>query len=166
MSSPRNNILVEQNRISGVPIDTTASINAGDMLKWDAANHIAKPVEAGDAGSTVAAAAFIGVSQDTNPITSIGKTLPTPRLNVVNKGLIEFYADDNATYYPGDYVCLGSDPQKVKKTAASSSNAIGVVAPENFFSVASGVTQGLVAVQGTTKLKIYIRPQYQLLSSF
>lgn len=167
MTTPNMNIKVEQNRLSGVPIDFTKTYNQGDMLKWDSTNKVAVPIDnaGADAASFAASAAFIGVAHDTQPITSLGQNLPTPRMNVINLGLVEFTIDDNATYYAGDYVTIGGDAQKVKKTGASAQNSIGVVAGENFFGVTSGAQVGKVAVQGTTKLLIWLKPQFQQLGS-
>ena len=172
MSSPWNVVKVEQLRISGVPIDFTLAYNSGDMLKWDSTNHKAVPVVAGDQASSTAAAAFIGVAVDTQPVTSLNQNLQEPRMSVVTRGLCEFTVADSATYYPGDYVTFATDPQQIQKTAASSANAIGVVAPENFFAVAgtgaagANQAQGIVATAGVTKLKIYLKPQFTNLSSF
>jgi hypothetical protein len=166
MSSPFNVVKVEQLRVSGVPIDFGKTYNSGDMLKWDSSNHVAIPVVSGDAASTVAAAAFLGIAIDTQPITSLNQNLPAPRMSVVTRGLVELVVADSATYYPGDYVTFAADPQQVKKTSASAANAIAVCAPENFFAVASGTTTGITASAGVTKLKFYLKPQFTGLTSF
>ena len=166
MSIPFNVVKVEQLRVSGVPIDFTKTYNSGDMLKWDSSNHVAIPVVAGDAGSTVAAAAFLGVGLDTQPITSLNQNLQEPRMNVVTRGLVEFTVADGATYYPGDSVTFAADPQQVQKTGASSANAIAVCAPENFFAVATGTTTGKAATAGSTKMLFYLKPQFAGLTSF
>lgn len=162
MSVSRNNIKVEERRISNVPISAVATCNLGDMVKWDDTNKVVTPMTDADEGSEESAWYFCGVVQDQQPIASLGGALPLNRTNIVDRGLVEFYADDNATYYPGDWVCIGSDPQKVKKTGASVWNGIGIVAMENGWAVSGGAAVGKTAVKGVTKLIIAIRPQWSL----
>jgi hypothetical protein len=165
VSSPFNVVKIEKERVSQVPINPATSFNSGDMMKWDAVNLVATPIVAGDAAPNSAAANFIGVSNDTNPITSLGQTLNPPRITIVTRGMMLFTVDDNATYFPGDAVGFGSDPQKVKKTGASGGAVIGYVAPENSFSVSGGATQGIVATQGVTQLLINIQPAFTKLTT-
>lgn len=160
-----NNVRVEQLRISRVPINPANTINLGDNLKWDGTNRVATPVVAGDAASATAAAAYLGVAQDAEPITSLNQNLPFNQMNVVTKGLVEFTCDDNATYLPGDAVTFGAGPQLIRHTANSGTAVIGYVAPENNFVVTSGASVGIVAVANVTKLLIYIRPQITNLQS-
>lgn len=165
MSSPFNVVKTEAHRISGVPVNLATSFNSGDMMKWDSVNNVATPMTAGDAASPTAAAAFIGVSNDTNPIPSLNQTLPVPRIAIINRAICRFIADDNATYNPGDSVTVGADPQKVRHTSSSGGAVIGVVAPENDFPVVSGASVGIVAVQGVTPLLIALRPQFLTLGT-
>lgn len=167
MSSPRNVVVIEKERVSQVPVNLATSFNSGDMMKWDAANNVATPIVSGDAASAAAAALFIGVSNDTNPITSLGQVLPVPRITIITRGMCRFTADDNATYNVGDAVCFGADPQKVRHTAASGTAVIGYVAPENTFPMNAGGTAsvGIVAVQGVTQLLINLRPQFTQLTT-
>lgn len=162
-----NVIKVEVERVSRVPYDVTKTINPGDMLLWDNSNHFVYPVVAGHAGSAGAAFWFVGVSNDRSPIASLGGNLPFGQLTVVTRGIIEFTADDNATYNPGDAVMFGAGPQLVRKAASNSNTtSIGIVAPENQnFDASAGAPTGIVAVQGTTKLLIALRPQFTNLST-
>jgi hypothetical protein len=158
---------VEQLRISRVPVDVSKTYNVGDWLKWDDTNKVAQPTEVGDAASAAVAALILGVALDSQPITSLNQNLPFQVMNVMTKGLMEFTVDDNATYYPGDAVTLGAGPSLVRHTAASGSAIVGYVAAENQeFSTAAGVTTGITAVALSTKLLIYIVPQFVRLSSW
>lgn len=180
MSIPFNTVKIEKLRVSQVPINPSTAFNSGDMMKWDPVNLVATPIVASDAANATSAANFLGVSNDTNPITSLGEYLApttsgipagaqasgTPsRIAIVTRGMCLFTVDDNATYFPGDAVTFGSDPQKVKKTGASGGAIIGYVAPENSFAVSGGATQGIVAVQGTTQLLINIQPAFNKLTT-
>lgn len=166
MSQPFNVVLIEKERASQVPVNLNNPFNSGDMMIWDSVNLVAKAIAASDAGGVANAANFIGVSNDTNPIPSLGQNLPVPRISIVTRGMCLFTADDNATYNPGDAVTFGSDPQKIRHTAASGSVVIGYVAPENTFSLSGGsVTQGIVAVQGVTQIKVVLAPQFKQLTS-
>jgi hypothetical protein len=157
VSQPFNTIKVEKESVSGVPVNLATSFNSGDMMKWDPNNRIATPVVPSDAGSTTAALLFLGVSNDTNPINNLGQNLPTPRIKIVTRGIAQFTAADSATYYPGDAVTIGPDPQQIQHCGASGPR-IGVVAPENFFAVTSGASVGIVAVSGVTTLLIALQP--------
>lgn len=165
MSVPFNTVKIEKERVSGAPINLATSFNSGDMMKWDPVNFVVTPILAGDAASASAAANFVGVSNDTNPITSLGQTLPTPRIAVVTRGMCLFTCDDSATYNPGDAVTFGADPQKIRHTSPSASNVIGYVAPENNFAVTSGASVGIAATQGVTQLLINLRPQFTQLTT-
>lgn len=160
MSSPINVVKTERHRISQVPINPATTFNSGDMMKWDPINLVATPIVAGDAASATAAALFIGVSNDTNPITSLKQTLPDNRCCIITSALVLLTADDNATYYPGDAVTFGADPQKFRHTGLSATNIIGYVAPENGFTVTSGASVGIAATAGVTQLLINLRPQF------
>lgn len=170
MSLPRNVVKVEKERVSQVPINPLTSFNSGDMMKWDGTNYVATPIVAGDAANATSAALFIGVSNDTNPIPSIGGAPPDNRITIITRGLCLFTIDDNATYFPGDAVTFGSDPQKVKKTGASGGAIIGYVSPENSgFSNASTTNNpvvGITAVQGVTQLLIALQPAFTKLTTF
>lgn len=167
MSKPFNTVKIEKERVSQVPVNLATSFNSGDMMKWDPANLVATPILAADAASAAAAANFIGVSNDTNPIANLGQNLPVPRIAIITRGMCAFVADDSATYYPGDAVTFGADPQKVRHTGASGTNVIGFVAPENTFTMQPGGGQpaGIVATQGVTTLLINLRPQFTQLTS-
>lgn len=158
MSQPLNNVKVEKERISGVPVNLNTSFNSGDMMKWVIASAIATPMVPGDAGTQAAAQAFIGVSNDTNPIANLGQNLPVPRIAIITRGIIQFTCGDNATYFPGDAVTVGADPQEVLHTGSSANNIIGFVAPENFFSVSGGASVGIVATAHVTPILIAIQP--------
>jgi len=172
-TSPINRIAVEDDRISGVPVDTTTVINQGDMVLWNSTTHLATSVanDNSQADSTSAAAQFIGISNDTQPITSLNIPLPGGSINVVNRGLARMIIDDNSTYYPGDPVTIGNNAQMVHKTAASTANTIGYVAPENWAGAAQITAgspdslTGIVATQYVTQLLIALRPQSVNLSS-
>lgn len=166
MSQPFNVVKIEKERVSQVPINNLTSFNSGDMMKWDPVNLVATPIVAGDAANASSAANFIGVSNDTNPITSLLQALVPPRITIITRGMCLFTIDDNATYFPGDAVTFGSDPQKVKKTGASGGAIIGFVAPENSFSVSGGATQGIAATQGVTQLLINLQPAFTKLTTF
>ena len=157
MSQPLNNVKTEKESISGVPVNLAQSFNSGDMMKWDPNNHIATPMVPSDANSTTAALLFLGVSNDTNPINNLGQNLPVPRIKIVTRGIVQFTVADSATYFPGDAVTIGPDPQQVQHCGASGPR-IGVVAPENFFSVVGGASVGIAAVAGVTTLLIAIQP--------
>jgi len=158
VSVPRNNVKIEKERISGVPFNLTNTVNSGDLLIFDTVNKVARAAVASDQANATSAANFIGVSNDTNPIPSIKQNLPVPRITVITRAICLFTADDNATYFVGDAVTIGSDPQRVQKTGASGGAVIGFVAPENFFTVTAGASQGIVATQGVTTLLIAIKP--------
>jgi hypothetical protein len=165
VSVPFNVVKIEKERVSQVPINNLTNFNSGDMMKWDTVNLVATPIVAGDAANATSAANFIGVSNDTNPITSLLQPLVPPRIAIITRGMCLFTIDDNATYFPGDAVTFGSDPQKVKKTGASGGAVIGYIAPENSFSVVSGATVGIVAVQGTTQLLVNLQPAFTKLTT-
>lgn len=176
MSSPFNVVKIEKLRVSQVPINLLTSFNSGDMMKWDPVNRVATPIVASDQANSTSAANFIGVSNDTNPITSLNQELGyglgggyanvPSRITVITRAMCLFTCADNSTYYPGDAVTFGPDPQQIQKSGASGGAIIGYVAPENSFSVVSGATVGIIAVALTTQLLINIQPAFNHLTTF
>src|SRR5262249_52643812 len=137
----------------------------GDMVKWSASTYCVVPVDpnGGDAASAVAAGLVLGVSNDQQPVASLGGAVPQNIINVITAGIFKFFVDDASTYYPGDTVKIGGNAQTVRKTGASAGNAVGIVAPENFFQVSAsqvtGITPGvggtiLIALQAQDVLQI------------
>jgi hypothetical protein len=167
VSKPINNVVIEKERVSQVPIDVTVNINQGDMMKFIETTRTVIPMAAGDAGSQAASEQFVGVSNDTNPITSIKQPIPDARIAIITRGIVRFTADDNGLYFPGDAVTIGADPQKVRLTSQSGNNIIGFVAPENSFTLSGSPASvvGIQAVQGVTQLLINLRPQFTQLTS-
>jgi len=162
VSVPRNVVKVEQLRVSGVPVNLATTFNSGDLMIWQPGYCTVRPATASDAGSASSAANFVGVSNDTNPIANLGQNLPVARIAIITRGLVQMNVGDLATYFPGDLVTFGNDPQTVTKSGASSGNYIGIVAAENFFSVTGGAVVGLAA---PATILIYLKPQFTNLTS-
>lgn len=146
-----NKVLIEVFRVSRVPCDPDETIYQGDLLVWDGDNK-----RATKAVST-SGAEFLGMSDTTNPIETAGSTRflsdsKSARLNVVQKGLVEVICDENVTIYPGDWVKLDDNAQKVVKSGATSSNGIGIV-DYSYGAAGKAVTTG-------TLIKIWLKPRY------
>lgn len=151
----RNKVLIEVWRVSRVPCDPATTIYQGDLMCWDAASKTAQ------LGTAASGDKFLGMSDTTNPIETIGSTrfltdTQSPRLNIVQKGLVEVVIKENTTIYPGDLVTLYGDAQGVKVSGASDSNAIGFVD----FSYGAA---GAVVTDGTL-IKVWLLPK-QLVTS-
>lgn len=147
MSTPQNNILIEINRISQVPINSAETVNQGDMIYWDVVGKQAHPVTTAASGGSPA---FMGLSDTTNPVTSLNETLNPARVNVVNRGLVRLYAGQNETLYPFDAMKpAGTNPQLIVKGAT---NVIGYVDP-------SVGTAGLAVTSGAaTPIPVWLTP--------
>jgi hypothetical protein len=146
-----NRVKIELARLSRVPVDQTETIYQGDLIVWDVANKRATKAVAAS-GST-----FMGMSETTNPIETAGSStfltdLQSPRINVIQKGLVEVIAGENVTLYPWDLVKIGADAQKVLKTGATETNFVAVVDP-NFAG-----TSGKAVVTGDL-VKVWLRPR-------
>ena len=121
-----NRVKIEAWRVSRVPIDKTETIYQGDLLVWDVANRRAtKAVSA--SGST-----FVGMSDTSNPIETVGSTTylsdsQSPRVNVIQSGLVEVIWAANETIYPFDEVVIASND--AQHCEVGSSNPIGIVDP-------------------------------------
>lgn len=122
-----NRIKIEGWRVSRVPIDPTATIYQGDLLCWSAALGAA-----GTATDAASGASFLGVSDTSNPIETIGSPTflsnpSSPRVNVVQAGLVEMICEASHTWLPFDPVYIGAtDAQHIKH---SGTNIIGYVDP-------------------------------------
>lgn len=123
-----NRVRIEGFRLSRVPIDATETIFQGDQMVWNDSLHLATK-QTGASGSQ-----FIGISDTTNPIETIGSSVllsnpSSARINVIQQGLVEQLVgttDNGATYRPFDTVIYEGDAQSVKKSA---SNPIAFVDP-------------------------------------
>lgn len=119
----RNAILIENWRVSRVPIDPTETIYAGDMMVWDAGNARATKATAASAGT------FMGVSDHANPVPTSGILTQNQQLsitNIVQSGLVEMEAGEElANCKPFEIVTVGADAQTVVKTGATNNNKVG-----------------------------------------
>jgi hypothetical protein len=124
-----NRIRIEGFRLSRVPINPATTIYQGDLVYWSAGGQFAGPAVSGDVTS---GASFLGVSDTTNPIETLGSHTflndsQSARINVVQNGLVEMLCEATHTWYPFDPVYQGiTDAQSVKH---SGSNIIGYVDP-------------------------------------
>jgi hypothetical protein len=118
-----NRIKREIFRVSRVPINPAETIFQGDLICWDAAAK-----RASKAGSA-SGATFMGISDTTNPVETAGSptflsSTTNPRINVVQKGLVEVIWGAAETIFPYDTAVIGADAQTCIKGA---SNPVGVV---------------------------------------
>jgi hypothetical protein len=112
-----NRIKIEKFRLSGVPIDPADAILQGDALAWSTGD---KQAELAGPSAT----AFLGISETKNPIATMGDSellsdLTSPRVNVIQQGLVERIAEHAETLYPFDHMTVGSDAQKASKLWAT-----------------------------------------------
>lgn len=120
-----NRVKIEHWRLSRVPIDATETIYQGDLLVWSTALKLATK------GTATSAASFLGMSDTTNPIETVGSTRflsdsSKAYVNVIQTGLVELIAGTSETIYPFDTLVVSSDAQTVVKGA---SNPIGIADP-------------------------------------
>ena len=132
-----NRIKIEEFRASRVPVDPDVDFYQGDMLCWDETGRIAAPLNASASAGT-----FLGLAEGQNPHLAAGVLTTNPRVsrtNIIQEGLVEIIIDENVSLKPGDLLTpSGTSPQHVKRTGASTSNEVGVVADENDFDSAAG----------------------------
>jgi len=120
----RNAVKIEGWRVSRCPIDQTETILQGDMMAWVDALKLATKLTSAASG-----AQFCGVSDTTNPVETVGSLTSdtaSPRINLVQQGLVEMIAGEIMTVYPFDLLTIGADSQTVVKTGANSTNKVGV----------------------------------------
>lgn len=121
-----NRVKIEAWRVSRVPIAAATVVYQGDLLVWDAATKVAIPAVA------TSGATFLGMSDTSNPVETVGSPTfltdsQTPRVNVIQQGLVEVIWGTAETVYPFDTVVLhAAGPQHAVKGA---SNPIGIVDP-------------------------------------
>lgn len=147
-------IYKEDSAISKVPIyngTVYSTVNHGDAVKYTS-NVATQLAAAGDIPN------FLGVSNDTNPVVSLGNN--ESEIKVITDGIVRWQSDEAVTYYIGDIVTLGSTPQRVKKTGASAGNALGVVASEN------GYGNSGKALAVAAEILIRIQPKHVLSRTF
>jgi hypothetical protein len=122
-----NRVKIEGWRVSRIPIAADQVVYQGDLMVWNAASKVAVP-----ATSSTSGALFIGMADTSNPIETVGSSTflsdsQTPRINVIQQGLVEVIWGTAETIYPFDEVVLSSaGPQHAVKGA---SNPIGIVDP-------------------------------------
>jgi len=121
----RNANKIEHWRLSRVPIDPTETILQGDMLVWDAGRFRATKLAGAASGAN-----FVGVSDTSNPIMAAGvlsTDFQSPRVNVLQAGLVEMIMGEAVSGFPFDNVTVGADSQTVLKTGATGANRVGVI---------------------------------------
>lgn len=136
---------VERTKITAARLLTFKSnpattIKAGDMLMWDAATKVATPITAVTEGSE-----FIGVSDDQNPIASLGDTIS--KVRVGTHGIYKFKATNGETYVHGDALVVDGDAQTVRlQGAAAAADVIGFAYLPEVDSVVAGATTEIEVV--------------------
>ena len=120
-----NRVKIEHWRVSQVPCLASEEIYQGDMLVWDLLNKRATKAVSISGGT------FLGISETTNPVESAGSSrflssVQYPKLNVIQKGLVELVSGASALLRAFDSCYIGSDAQTIVFTG---SNAIGKVDP-------------------------------------
>lgn len=121
-----NRCKIEHWRVSRVPCNTSEDIFQGDLLTWDTTNKRATRLL-----STASGANFLGMSDTKNSMETAGSSTflsatTTPRLNVIQSGLVELVWGVAETVFPFDEVIIDADAQTCKK---GSTNPIGVIDP-------------------------------------
>lgn len=89
-----------------------AVIEMGDMIQWDTSTKSAKQCTA------AAADKFRGVCESEPIVSRLGETLD--RIKIRSQGVHDFKTTGGDTYFEGDAVYMGADPQTVTKTAGTS----------------------------------------------
>lgn len=102
------------------PIDLNTVINQGDMV-FAGADGKSLPMSAGSGLQ------FLGVAEDTNPVTSLGDK--RTQLTVVRRGTFRFKTTVGESYIAYAALYAGADAQTVT-TESSGLTAIGFVCPE------------------------------------
>lgn len=125
------------------PISSSFPINQGDLVYWDSAAHLAKPI-ASDAN----AATNMGVALTPSKVSSNLDNGAAPAEKAIMVGwdvVATLKTTASETYYTGTVVYVGADAQTI--TTVAGSNAIGtVLLPVTQSSVtgAAGVTVPVV----------------------
>lgn len=136
MTAPNNNFRKRYyEHIAGRVIKTNATINSGDMMYWVPGSGYYDVCD-----TDGKAAAFAGVSNDTDPVTSLNERTPETRGIRINRhGIFEFFTTSGETYVEGTPVHVGADAQTVSTAGA---NIVGyAIMPDMITSIAgaSGV---------------------------
>lgn len=145
-----NRCLIEVFRVSRIPIDPTGTVCQGDLMVWDDTHKLAVLATAASAGL------FMGMSETTNPIETIGSHQfiadPTsPRINLIQKGLVELILGESVTVKPYDKVTVGANAQTVVVSGATAQNMVGYIDP-SYGAAGKAVTSG-------TLVKVWLLPQ-------
>ena len=123
-----NRCLIEVFRVSRIPIDPAVTVYQGDLMVWDNAAKLAVLATAASAGS------FMGMSETTNPIETIGShrflsDSACARINVIQKGLVELIIGEGVTVKPYHKVTVGANAQTVVVSGANAGNMVGYIDP-------------------------------------
>jgi len=147
MTAPNSNFRKRIYEHMSFPISSATSVNTGDMVYI--ASHYALVCD-----TDTKAAAFAGVSNDTNPVTSLGDAQTKIRVN--RHDTFEFNTTSGDTYYQGDVCYVGADAQTITNTVGGNTHAVGyVVLPDGVASL---------AYSSGAKVQVAITPQFMPLA--
>lgn len=149
-----NRVKIEHWRISKIPIDKTEIIYQGDLLVFDQFTKLATK-SAGLSGSN-----FIGMSDTTNPVETIGSTrflsdTQYAQVNVIQSGLVEVIAASAKTVRAFDPVYLSAT--SAQHVAFTGTGIIGYVDP-GF----AGVSGKAVSIGDLVKIWLAVPAAYLL----
>lgn len=97
-------------------------INQGDLVWFDTATHLLKPLD-----SDAHAAAFAGVAYDSSFLNLYGQKKYEAGIAVQQKGVGRSFQTVGDTYHHGDTLYLGADAQTVTNTVGGNTHPIGTV---------------------------------------
>lgn len=127
-----------------VPVAPAQAINQGDMV-FAGADSLTLPVSAGSG------LLFLGVAEDTNPVTSLGDRLS--QITVIRRGTFRFKTTAGENYTPYQAVYGGATAQTVSNVS-SSKTLVGYVSPNQ-----AGLTGGFPIAGGTgVEVDVIIKP--------
>jgi len=122
-TTPKNTKYRVAQDVLDFQIDPTGTFNEGDLMYWDAASYIAKPLD-----SISAASYMLGISQGTNPVTHTNSQGFSKSVSIyVGPVTAKLVCKETGAYYFGTPAYYSTDAQGFTTVSGSGAVPIGVM---------------------------------------
>lgn len=143
-----------------LPVTSNLTVNAGDLVYWDATNYTVTPLTA----NSQVASNFLGIALQSSAALIYPGDAAQVGVLVCVRGHVWLNTTASETYNPFDDVTVGADSQTIVKSGATSTNRVGFVVIDPPATPrpnqATPVPEQVTGASGT-KIRVCLEPKHK-----
>ena len=168
VSQNNENVRDRNQSVVRLPVITSLTVNAGDLVFWDGTNYTVTPLTASTqveaSGGTGNSTGFLGMALQANANLIYPGDADQVGVLVLVRGCVWMNTTAAETYDWFDDVTVGADSQTIVKSGASSTNRVGFVVLDAPLtprpSQATPVPETLLGASGV-KVRVCLEPKHK-----